>query len=49
MLSSKTIADYVQTYMKKVVPDNVQKSKRDDNIHQYKRLNNMKYVCRIHS
>ena len=45
MSSSKTMADDVQNYMKKVGPDNVQQYKRDDNVNQHKRKNSMKGRC----
>ena len=39
MSFSKTMADYVQNYIKKMGPDNVQQYKRDDNAHQHNRKN----------
>ena len=45
MLSSKTMTDYVQNYMKKVDLDNVQQTNRYDNVHQYKGENSMKGRC----
>ena len=39
------MTDYVQNYMKKVDLDNVQQTKRDDNVHQHKGENSMKGRC----
>ena len=39
------MADYVQNYMKKVGPDNVQQYKRDDNVHQHKKKNSHQEIC----
>ena len=49
MSSSKTMTDYVQNYMKTAGLDNVQRSKKDDNVHQHKRKNcmNGRYVSKM--
>ena len=45
MSSSKTMAYYVQLYMKKVGPDYVQQYKTYDNVHQHKRKNSHQGRC----
>ena len=39
------MTDYVQNYMKKVGLENVQQTKRDDNVHQHIKENSMKGRC----